>query len=265
VGDAVDVRSPAGAFALDRSTVFRVVLISAGIGVTPLFSMLKAHAARENAPPLLWIHSTRHGGTHALRTEADHIIRKNPSFRSHVIYTAPRSGDRNSIDYDSSGRLTSALISQLLGQTYSCRPFGRDIELPSQAGLFYICGPEEFERSVRSALVEFGVAAGAIYAEGFGRERIDGVSAVCSSEVRFRRSGVTTTWHSNDGLSLLEVAEQQGLTPPSSCRAGYCSTCETTLLAGNVTYDPQPLCEPGQGRTLICCARPASEVVELDL
>src|ERR1700716_3112932 len=124
VGDPLDVRSPAGAFALDRSTVFRVVLISAGIGVTPLLSMLKAHAAREDAPPLLWIHTTRHGGTHTLRAEADQIVRDNPQFRSHVVYTAPRPDDRAGIDYDSAGRLTPEKISRLLGANYSCRLSG---------------------------------------------------------------------------------------------------------------------------------------------
>jgi uncharacterized protein len=265
VGDSLDVRSPAGAFALDRSTVFRVVLISAGIGVTPVLAMLKAHAARADAPPLLWIHTTRNGGTHTLRTEVERIVRNNPLFRSHVVYTAPRPEDRAGIDYDSAGRLTSAQILQLLGANYSCRPFGRQIELPSQAGLFYICGPQEFERSVRSTLTESGVAASAIYSEGFGRGLVDQVSAVISSEVRFRRAGITATWESDDGLSLLELAEQQGLMPPSSCRAGSCLTCEAALIRGELTYNPQPMCEPGQGRVLICCARPASAVVELDL
>jgi ferredoxin-NADP reductase/MOSC domain-containing protein YiiM len=265
VGDRLGVRSPAGAFALDRSTVFRIVLISAGIGVTPLLAMLKAHAAREDAPPLLWIHTTRHGGTHTLRTEVDKIVRDNPQFRSYVVYTAPRPEDRAGIDYDSAGRLTSEQISRLLGANYFCRPFGRDIELPSQAGLFYICGPEEFERSVRGTLTELGVAAAAIYSEGFGRGLADQVSAVSSSEVRFRRAGITATWQSDDGLSLLELAEQQGLTPPSSCRTGSCLTCETALIAGQLIYNPQPMCEPGKGRVLICCARPASAVVELDL
>ncbi|MGH8138547.1 MAG: MOSC domain-containing protein [Steroidobacteraceae bacterium] len=265
VGDTLDVRSPAGAFALDRSTVFRVVLISAGIGVTPLFSMLKAHAAREDAPPLLWIHTTRHGATHTLRTEADKIVRGNPQFRSHVVYTAPRPDDRAGIDYDSAGRLTPEQISRLLGANYSCRPFGREIELPSQAGLFYICGPEEFERSVRGALVKLGVGPSAIHSEGFGRALIDQASAVSSSEVRFRRSGITATWQSDADMSLLELAEQRGLTPPSSCRAGTCLTCETALVAGRVIYNPQPMSELAADRVLICCARPASATLELDL
>src|SRR5882757_144294 len=265
VGDTLDVRSPAGAFALDRSTVFRVVLISAGIGVTPLLAMLKAHVARKDVSPLLWIHTTRHGGTHTLRTEVDPIVRDNAQFRSHVVYTAPRPEDRAGVDYDSAGRLTPEQISRLLGANYSCRPFGRGIELPSQAGLFYVCGPEEFERSVRGTLTALGVANAAIYSEGFGRGFVDRVSAVSSSEVRFRRSGITARWQSDGGLSLLEIAEQQGLTPPSSCRAGSCLTCETALIAGKLIYSPQPMCEPGKGRVLICCARPGSAVVELDL
>jgi ferredoxin-NADP reductase/MOSC domain-containing protein YiiM len=265
VGDPLDVRSPAGTFALDRSTVFRVVLISAGIGVTPLLAMLKAHAAREDAPPLLWIHTTRHGGTHTLRAEVEKIVRDNPQFRSHVVYTAPRPEDRVGMDYDSAGRLTSEQLSRLLGANYSCRPFGREIELPSRAGLFYICGPEEFERSVRGTLTELGVAATAIYSEGFGRVRADPVSAVSRSEVRFRHAGITALWQNDGGLSLLELAEQQGLTPPSSCRTGTCLTCETPLTAGEVIYNPRPACEPTTGRVLICCARPASSMLELDL
>jgi uncharacterized protein len=265
VGDLLDVRSPGGVFTLDRSSVFRVVLISAGIGVTPLLSMLKAHAARENAPPLLWIHTTRHGGTHALRTEADEIVRDNPQFRSHVVYTAPRPHDRVGIDYDSAGRPTPEQISELLGANYICRPFGREVELPTQAGLFYICGPEGFERRVRGTLMELGVGPSAIHSEGFGRALSDRVSVVSCSEVRFRRAQIKASWDSNDGSSLLELAEQHGLTPASSCRTGTCLTCETALIAGRVSYSPQPTCEPAAGRVLICCARPASSVLELDL
>ncbi|MDP9050935.1 MAG: 2Fe-2S iron-sulfur cluster-binding protein, partial [Acidobacteriota bacterium] len=67
------------------------------------------------------------------------------------------------------------------------------------------------------------------------------------------------------GLSLLELAEQRGLTPPFNCRTGSCLTCETALIAGKLVNNPQPVCEPGKGFVLICCARPASALVELDL
>jgi uncharacterized protein len=265
IGHTLDVRTPAGAFVLDRSTVFRIALISAGIGVTPMLSMLKAHAARNNAPPLLWIHSTRNGTTHVLREEAQRVIRANPQFKSHIAYTSPGPAKRAGLDFDEPGRLTPERLATLVGPTYRCQPFGRDIELPGTAGLFYICGAEAFENDVRSALLALGVDAAAIYSESFGRGVIDDSGAIEECEVRFARSLRTVTWRREMDLSLLELAEQHGLMPDASCRAGSCHTCETGIIAGKVRYELQPPVSPSSGRVLICCGRPASARLELDL
>lgn len=264
VGDVLDVRSPAGAFVLDRSTVFRVVLISAGIGVTPVLAMLKAHARRPEPSPLLWIHSTQHGGSHVLRGEAEALLRTHPHFRAHINYTAPGSGDLLGAHYHQQGRLTPERLIQLLGQSYVMRPFGREIELPAQAGLFYICGPAAFETWVRSALLDFGVDAAAIQSERFGRHS-DTQVAVDRCDVTFKRSGRTVTWRSERDVSLLELAEESGVEAASSCRSGSCHTCETALIAGSVAYAPDPVSPPHPGRVLICCARPASRALDLDL
>lgn len=264
-GHVLEIKSPAGEFTLDRSTVFRVTLISAGIGVTPLLSMLKAHANREDPSPLLWIHITRNGATHVLRAEAEEILRANPQFRSHIVYTAPSSADRRGIDYHDSGRLDPERYAGLLGATYQCRPFGREIELPAQAGAFYICGPEVFEQSVRAALINFGVDPEGIHSESFGRNGADDQPTVEQCQVRFKRSSKTVLWRKDMDISLLELAEQEGLNPPSSCRAGSCHTCETSIFAGEVSYQIKPVKLPSEGAALICCARPNSEALEIDL
>jgi len=264
VGDAVDARCPAGAFTLDRGTFFRVALISAGIGVTPLLAMLKAHARRPEPPPLLWIHSTRAGGTHVLRGEVAAVLEAHPQFKAHINYTAPEAEDVPGIHYHQAGRLTPERLVQLLGSSYLLRPFGREIELPAQAGLFYICGPGAFAAWVRSALIEFGVDPGAILTEHFGRPA-ESQPAVARCEVRFNRSGKTVTWHGERDISLLELAEESGIEAASMCRAGSCHTCEAPLIAGAVRYALEPPAPPQPGRALICCARPASSVLELDL
>ena len=263
-GDVVEARCPAGAFVLDRSTVFRVALISAGIGVTPMLAMLKAHARREEPPPLLWVHSTRSGHTHVLPTEAEEILRAHAQFRSHVIYTSPGPQDIPGLHYDETDRMTPERLINLLGSNYCCRPFGREIELPAQAGLFYVCGPPAFSDRVRKALIEFGVDPGAILSEEFGRP-LSAQTAVTRSQVRFNRSGKIVTWESERDVSLLELAEASGVDAASTCRAGNCHTCETALIAGKVSYALEPPLPPRAGRVLLCCARPASSTVELDL
>lgn len=264
IGDVVEARSPTGGFVLDRSTICRITLISAGIGVTPLVAMLKAHALRNDPPPLLWIHSTRNRRAHVLHSEVEAILRAHPRFSSHIRYTAPGPEDVAGIHFDEVGRLTPERLIDIVGENYSCSPFGREIELPSKAGLFYVCGPPAFEAAVRKALVEFGVEPSAIQSESFGRS-ISIEHLVASCRVTFRRSGKAAIWNSETDMSLLELAEQTGIGPPSSCRAGYCHTCETGLLSGAVSYAMEPALPPTEGRVLICCARPASEALELDL
>lgn len=265
-GDELELRSPAGAFTLDRSTVFRVTLLSAGIGITPLLSMLKAHAARHDASPLVWIHSTRNSATYPLRGQIDRLLQAHAGFRSHVFYTAPRPEDRLGVDYDQAGRLSTERLTSILGATYRCRPFGRDIELPSQEGHFYICGPSAFECDIRAALIAWGVKPNYIQSEHFSATGAQQrTSKALTSTVKFKRTAKEAVWACDSDLTLLEFAEANGLSPDSSCRAGSCHTCQTVLLAGEVTYDPVPSVPPTQGHALICCARPASDVVELDL
>jgi ferredoxin-NADP reductase/MOSC domain-containing protein YiiM len=263
VGDTVEIRAPQGSFTLDRATPFRVVLISAGIGVTPLLSMLKAHARRPDPPPLLWIHSARNGAVHALRSEAGQILAANPRFRSHVIYTAPRPEDRPGSEFDSSGRLTKERLRELLGSAYTCRPFGREIEIPGYAGAFYFCGPRPFEALVRTALLELGVEPSALQSEQFGR--LDTPSGIQRAQVHFLRSGKVAEWTDESDLSLLDLAELQGIDAPFSCRAGSCHSCVTRVASGAVRYGLQPTVPPARGEALICCAHPDSATLELDL
>jgi len=265
VGDVLQARSPAGGFVLDRGAVYRVVLISAGIGLTPLLSMLKAHAAREQPPPLMWIHTARNGATHALRAEVECVVRSRTQFRSYVAYSAPRDEDHRGVDYDHSGRIPAERYIEILAPPYACSPFGREIELPGYASMFYICGPAAFEESVRGALTQFGVTPASIFSESFGRARYEQSVDVRECIVHFTKSNRTVTWGGKSGDSLLELAERHGLTPPSNCRAGTCGTCGTAMTLGQISYSLKPTIEPAPGHVLICCAKPSSAHLELDL
>jgi ferredoxin len=83
------------------------------------------------------------------------------------------------------------------------------------------------------------------------------------STIEFARSKLTVPW-SDDYSSLLELAEACDIPVRWSCRTGVCHTCETTLIAGTIDYNPVPVEPPAEGSALICCSQPHEDVV-LDL
>jgi len=269
VGDKVWARPPAGQFVLDRSGYRRIALISAGIGVTPLLPMLRAHQARgDEAPPLLWIHVTKNGRHHAFRREVAGLIAADANVQRLACYTDPDPQDRLGVDYDVAGRPTSEAISDLFAGSYRFNPFGREIDFPGAETEVYICGPKGFETLVREGLTAVGVKSSLIWSEAFAAAGAGGpgtAPAVERAGVRFNRSGLDAEWHVEDGDTLLDMAEAAGLNPAYACRTGACQTCECALISGDVAYDPVPSVQPAPGKVLICCARPNSPRVELDL
>jgi ferredoxin-NADP reductase/MOSC domain-containing protein YiiM/ferredoxin len=249
-GALVDVAAPRGDFVLaddDRP----VVLVSAGIGVTPVLAMLHALAAARTTREVWWLHTTRTAAEQAFTAEAHRLIAALPHGREHVHYTAE------------SGRLTLETLSAL--------------GLPPDATA-YLCGPDAFMTAMREALVSLGFDASRVHSELFG-----GVSAInpgltgvvrktphvppgaagTGPAVTFARSGLTVPW-SERYPSLLEFAEACDVPTRWSCRTGVCHTCVTPVLSGRVEYDPDPLEPPAEGEALVCCARPREDVV-LDL
>ncbi|WP_157220195.1 MOSC domain-containing protein [Flavisphingomonas formosensis] len=261
IGDVLEVRPPTGRFVLDRSGFLRTVLISAGIGVTPMIAMLKAHAERGmEAPPLLWIHAARSGEEHAFADEANGMLAAIPGSVRRVFYSAPGDGDRAGEGYDRTGRIDAEAIAELIAENYSLSPFGRVIELTGEHSDFYLCGPAPFEDAVRTALVAHGVNPLSIRSESFAPVAAAGDEPPAPEEaqVEFAGQGRHMVWRRDDDLTLLELAEEAGLSVDSACRTGICGTCEAALRAGKVRYLVTPAAEPGEGRVLLCCSQPAS-------
>jgi ferredoxin len=142
----------------------------------------------------------------------------------------------------------------------------------------YLCGPDSFTTDVRRALVGLGVEPARVHTELFGARSpvtpgvVDGTARSphvpdgppgTGPLVTFARAGVATPFPADVG-SVLELAEACDVPTRWSCRTGVCHTCATPLLAGEVAYAPRPLEPPADGRVLLCCARPATDVV-LDL
>jgi ferredoxin-NADP reductase len=251
-GDVLDVGAPRGSFTLDVSAAAPVVLISAGIGVTPVHAMLAALAQARSRRALTWIHVSRSGAEHALAGETRELLAGLPGARAHVRYTRPADADRVGIDFDSPGRLDAESLAGL--------PLSTDSEV-------FLCGPAAFMDDVRAALLALGLPPAQLHTEAFGPARAaDGPPphppvepAAAGPVVAFARSSVTARFDDR-WRSLLELAEACDVPVDWSCRTGVCHRCETGLVAGEVGYDPEPLDRPPAGSVLLCCARPRGDV-----
>ncbi|KAI1358805.1 hypothetical protein F5Y08DRAFT_321016 [Xylaria arbuscula] len=263
VNTTLAVRSPAGRFYLDRNALLRQVYISAGIGITPILAMMKAHDVHPNleATPAVWIHVVRDGANFPFRQEIPRFA--NRPFTKVVFFTKPRPEDRQGIDYDRRGRPNAETIREIVGSSFTWKPLGSgEMESEGSFSTAAICGAPDFEASMRAYLKGEGVGIREplIRSESFSASGVALAGDLERAEVRFSRSKMSATWTKNKPVSLLELAESLGLTPDYGCRAGSCGSCAAQLTCGSVSGGLQ-----ADGSVLTCSATPASEKVELDM
>jgi MOSC domain-containing protein YiiM/ferredoxin-NADP reductase/ferredoxin len=263
-GDLLQVSAPRGNFTL-AAGANSVVLMSAGIGATPVVSILHALAADDAdvMREVWWCYGTRNGREHPFAAEVRRIIARLPHCRSFIAYSRPEVADQIGKDFDAAGHLSVETLTQL--------------GVPKNADI-YLCGPPAFLNEITEGLKSWGVSSSCIHTEVFGAESsiTPGITTAASRaphplanstctgpNVSFTRSGLTVPWESRFG-SLLEFAEACDVPVRWSCRAGVCHTCESGLIGGRIRYAPEPLDRPSEGNVLICCSTPLSDI-ELDL
>jgi ferredoxin-NADP reductase/MOSC domain-containing protein YiiM len=264
VGDVLDVAAPRGSFLIASVQQNRpLVLLSAGVGITPVLAMLYSLAAEASEREVWWLYGARNSLEHPFAGEVRTLLGRLPNAHSCVCYSQPGQNDRPGRDFDRSGRLTPELLDSLQV------PMGAD---------FYVCGPAAFLRDHRRALQARQIPVQHIHTEVFGPEQstTPGIADKPPQQphqpsgpvgtgptVSFARSGLATRWSPRFG-NLLTLAEACAVPVRWSCRTGVCHTCESRLLDGRVSYAPEPLDPPGEGDLLVCCAEPNGDVV-LDL
>jgi ferredoxin-NADP reductase/MOSC domain-containing protein YiiM len=261
-GDRLEAAAPRGTFVL-RSGAAPVLLISAGIGATPVLAMLHALAADESGRDIWWLHGARNRAEEPFAEESRSLLAKLASGHRYICYSRPGPGDVQGRDYQLLGRLSASVLTGL--------------DLPRDAEA-YVCGPATFMAEISAALVSLGLDSAHVRTEIFGAAPsvTPGIAAAAAGpphppagepgdgpEIAFARSGLTVRWD-HGYASLLELAEACNVPVRWSCRAGVCHTCETGLMTGTVSYAPEPVDEPAEGSTLICCSRPRDDLV-LDL
>jgi ferredoxin-NADP reductase/MOSC domain-containing protein YiiM len=261
VGDVMDVSAPRGSFTL-RPGQTPLVLLSAGVGATPVMSMLHALAAERSQREIWWIYGARNRVDHPFAEESRLLLKQLSGGRRYIVYSRPAAMDQVGEDYDAPGHIDAALLDRIG---------------VAKGSDFYLCGPTAFLKSIRDGLRDWGVLAGNVHTEIFGAleavtpgmAQVDHMPhqpqgpAGSGPPVTFVRSGVIAAWDPKYA-SLLELAEACDVPVRWSCRTGVCHTCMTGLISGSVAYSPEPLERPAAGNVLLCCSRPSAGVV-LDL
>jgi MOSC domain-containing protein YiiM/ferredoxin-NADP reductase/ferredoxin len=262
VGGALDVSGPRGSFVLQGGDG-PVVLLSAGIGATPVLAMLHVLAAARSTRQILWLHAARDGQHHPFAAEVRGLMPALARGRSHVCYSRPAAHDRTGEGFDSAGHLSRAVFDR--------------VGVPRDADV-YLCGPTRFMADMKAELAALGVAPGRIHVEIFnGSESmtpgvvVGGAAAPAPHRpaddadtgplVSFARSGIAAHWKPSSYRSLLELAEACDVPVRWSCRTGVCHSCESGLVSGTVAYGPEPLDRPADGNLLVCCSQPQQDVV----
>ncbi|WP_455887530.1 pyridoxamine 5'-phosphate oxidase family protein [Pseudomonas rustica] len=253
-GDVLDVRPPMGSFTLDEQSTRPLVLIGAGVGITPLLAMLREQLSKGQARRIHLFHGARSLADLPFGQELE-SLRQQASGLLHVHRALSQPEDHAVVgqDYEFVGRLGIEQVKAALALD--------DYD-------FYLCGPGSFTQDLYEGLRTVHVPDARIHAEAFGpstlRRHTDaGQPALqqppAASEpvpVYFAASAKEARWAPGSG-TLLELAEARGLAPEFSCRGGSCGTCKTRLVSGQVHYPNPPAELPEAGSVLICCAVPA--------
>jgi ferredoxin-NADP reductase/MOSC domain-containing protein YiiM/ferredoxin len=257
-GAVLDVAAPRGDFTLGDGTG-PVLLISAGIGVTPVLSMLYQLAAEHSQREICWLHGSHGPAQHPFASEAHALLTSLPNASEHIFYSVATPPQRHRV-HAAPGRLTKEALAGLA--------------IPPDASA-YICGPASFMADMRDALISIGLDQAAIHIELFGAlpSINPGITGQASKPphqppgppesgplVTFARSGITTPF-GDDWRNVLDLADACDVPTRWSCRTGVCHTCVTPLLSGDIAYSPDPLELPADGQVLICCARPGTDIV----
>lgn len=257
-GDEIEALVPGGGFFIDPTERRRpAVLLAAGIGITPMLSMLH-HVVNVGDStgyrrPIWLFRSSRTASDRAFDHEiADLVDRSEGSVRQVRVLSAPDVQDEET--YDAVGRIDIDLLKAHL-------PFG-DYD-------FFMCGPPAFMQSLHAGLRALNISDERIHAEAFGpsalrRDQANSEPATLSgrapatkvTKVVFTHSDKEASWTPDSG-TLLELAEQSGLSPSYSCRVGSCGECRAKVVRGEVSYLFEPSYPVEEGAALICCSVPS--------
>lgn len=249
-GDTLQVHAPFGAFIFTGQEADSIVLIAAGVGVTPVMTVLRYLVATQWTREIYFLYCVRSPTDVIFHDEIELLAQRRPNL--HVTLTVSRPDESWK---GVTGRLTKDMIATAVPDLARRR--------------IHLCGPPAMMEATKALLLELGVLASQIKTEDFGSTAPTPapvivpplpVAAVAGPKVDFTRSHKTTSMF---GCTVLEASEAVAVDIPWSCRVGTCGVCKSHLVSGDVTMAVEDGLEPGdreRGMILACQARTTSDI-----
>ncbi|MFD2167527.1 MOSC N-terminal beta barrel domain-containing protein [Thalassotalea euphylliae] len=246
VGDEITAKSPAGKFTVETISQDKILLLSAGSGITPMLSMLKSLVDKNDHRDVVFFHSARSEKDLIALDEVAALAKQHGNCR--VSYTLTQNAKPDWQDYQ--GHLSTQMLGNIPALTE------RDV---------MVCGPEGFRESAKAMLLELGLPEKQFHFESFGKrfnKTPEAKPAPANVNILF------DSWNKsvagNSKMPILDQGEDAGLILPYSCRGGMCGRCKVKLESGEVRQLATDGLMPGeqeQGYILACSSIPQSDIV----
>ncbi|CAN5893148.1 hypothetical protein BH11VER1_BH11VER1_01340 [soil metagenome] len=251
VGDAIEAGGPVGKFTFNGTEADSIVLLSAGVGITPMTSIARYLTEQAWPGEIFFIYTCR--------TEADYIFQKalteleqrNPKL--HVVVTMTKAGPSWK---GPRGRLTKELLISAVPDLAARR--------------VHVCGPPTMMDGAKALLTEIGVTADNLKMEAFGAVKPAPATPGTTAKPTVAATGLLVTFSTNhksakihEGQTILELSEELGIGIEFSCRVGTCGICKVKMTSGEVDQEVQDSLDDDDkknGIILACQAKPKTEV-----
>ncbi|MCE8018776.1 hybrid-cluster NAD(P)-dependent oxidoreductase [Halomonas sp. MCCC 1A11036] len=260
-GDELAVHGPVGNFNAIDYPAEKILMLSGGVGITPLMSMVRWFFDTNAAVDIAFVHSARTPKDIIYHRELEHIFSRIPEFKLHIV--CERSDELGEIWSGFRGYLSQAML-ELMAPDF----LEREI---------FCCGPTPYMNAVKQLLKDNGFDMSRYHEESFGatplevKEEALELAEIAGAEepdlaealmVEFSASGKSV--RIQPGETVHAAAAKLGLHIPKACGMGICGTCRVPLASGQVDMEHNGGItdeDVAEGYILSCCSKPLGDVV----
>lgn len=252
VGNQIEVAGPVGRFTFTGAEADSIVLISAGVGITPMVSVTRYLTERSWAGDIFFVYTCRTPADFILGAEVAALQRLNPKLRVVVTMTRIEGTDWNG----PRGHITKELLTRLIPDLASRR--------------IHVCGPVPMMEATKAILAELGVPPDNLKTEQFGAVKPAPAAAGTALKSTAPAAGPQVTFSTNSksakiraDQTVLELSEELGIGIEFSCRIGTCGVCKVKMTSGEVTMAVEDSLTPEDktnGIILACQAKPQGDI-----
>ena len=251
VDDKIEAGGPVGKFTFTGTEADSIVLISGGVGITPMVSITRYLTERAWPGDIFFIYACRTPADFIFADEVAALQHRNPKLRVAVTMSRPEGTDWKG----PRGHLTKELFTQTVPNPASRR--------------IHLCGPPSMMDSTKAILTELGVPSDQVKTEAFGTPKPSPAAAGTTAKATAPATGPLVTFRKNNKSSkihvdqtILELSEELGIGIEFSCRVGTCGVCKVKMTSGEVEMAVEDALDPDDktnGIILACQAKPKGE------